>query len=81
MEMTQADFPLTTLSQTVAGWFHAIAMRLDGDKIELPTPAQIAREQLRTAQIALMDAEAEAERYAHTAQMLRKRVARLTGAQ
>lgn len=59
----------------------ALAARRDGAQLMPPTVQQIARDQTRAAQIALLDNEADAERYAHTSAMLRERIARLTRVQ
>jgi len=44
-----------------------------------PTYADIVRERLETAKLALLDAEAEAERWTNTVAMLKDRCARLEG--
>lgn len=66
----------STTNVWLAGVLRRAAERLH--PVEAPPSAQqIAREQLRLAQIALLDAESEAERAAHSRNMLRERVARL----
>ncbi len=76
---------MNTLTTTVststwlAAVLRALATRLDGDSIAPPTPQQLARDQLREAQVSLMNAEAESERYVHSVAMLKARTARLAG--
>lgn len=68
----------TTMYQWIALQLRAIATKLEGATITPPTVTEIKRDQLRAAQIALLDNEAEVERYTQTAAMLRKRIARLS---
>lgn len=79
MNTTLSLQPPTTLAQWLAGIFRSTADRLDGGTVAPPSLDEVRRGQLRAAQIALLDAEAESERYSHTVAMLRKRVARLGG--
>lgn len=70
-----------TATQWLAALLRTAATRLDGAQPAPPTVQQIAREQSRAAQIALLENEADAEWYAHTSAMLRERIARLTRVQ
>lgn len=79
MILTEPQAQPSTLTQWAAALLRAFATKLDGITIPPPPVAAIARERLRDVQIALMDAEAEAERYTHTVAMLHARVARLQG--
>ncbi len=80
MQLTQA-IPLVK-STTMREWLAAIARhvtsRLEGDTIALPTVTEIAANKLRDTKLALMDAEADAERAKHTVAMLKARAERLS---
>lgn len=76
MNTTTAPSEPTPMSHLIAAALRRIADSLH-QNTPPPTRAQIAREQLHAAQVALLEAEAEAERWTHTVSMLRERVARL----
>lgn len=63
----------------VADLLRSFATRLDGGTIPRPTPAEIKREKLRATQLALIDAETEAERATHHVAMLKERINRFLG--
>lgn len=71
--------PPRTFSQWLGFILRAFGERLDPVTIERPV-ADIRRAQAYDAEIALLDAEAQAERYGHTVNMLRDRLKRLRNA-
>lgn len=79
MELTQNNDQVNigTTRQWLAALARAFARKLERATIAPPSVAQLAASQLRSAQIALLDAEAEAERAQHTAAMFRARIERL----
>lgn len=85
MQITETAPRQTAMNQWFAAVFRSIATRLDGYTIEPPAAREVARERLadakaalRDAEISLLDAQAETERYVHTVQMLTERVSRLS---
>lgn len=64
----------TTTRQWFAGYLRSLAARLDG---KTPTLDEIRESMLYDAEVALLNADAEAVRAAHTANMLRERLDRL----
>jgi len=77
MILTQPTQPIT-MNQWIADQLRSLATKLDGSNIAVPSPEQIRAEHLRTAKIALLETEAEAERQQQSLLMLRKRVDRLS---
>ena len=71
---------LTTV-QWLAQVLRSLANRLDPVTIAPPTMREIRKQRLEAAQLALLEAEAEAERWTSTVDMLRGRVTRLSGEQ
>lgn len=85
MHLTESTPTTTTLMQWFAASLRSVATHLDGYTIEPPAARDVARERLadakaalREAEISLLDAQAETERYTHTVQMLAERVSRLS---
>lgn len=75
--MEISTHPPITVRQWCADLLRVLAKHIEGATITPPTPQQIRIAKLREAEIALIDADAEAERTQHTAAMLRARVERL----
>lgn len=77
------NVPIPRQSLTVWQYFgailRAVANYCDGGTIKEPTPREVAREELRAAEIALLAAQTESERAIHTVNMLQERIARLGG--
>ena len=76
---TTAALPQRTFSQWLGVILRAAGERLDPATIVRPV-ADIRRAQAYDAEIALLDAEAQAERYVNTCNMLRDRLKRLRNA-
>lgn len=74
---TTRELPATSTRQWLAALLRAAAKRIDGEIIQPPTVREIRQGQLYDAEVALLGAESEAERAAHTVNMLRERLNRL----
>ena len=72
-----ADRPPRTLAQSLAALLRAVGERIDPVTISPPSVREIRQHQAYDVEIALLDAEAEAERCRHTVAMLRERLGRL----
>jgi hypothetical protein len=74
---TKRNVRPTSLTQFFAATLRALADRLAGVTAEPPSVGDLRAAQRYDAEIALLDAEAEAERYTFTVGMLRERLRRL----
>lgn len=73
------DSRLFSTSEWIAGALRRFAERLHPSTIAVPTPQDVARQELEEAQHQMLVAEKEVERWASTVQMLQSRVDRLRG--
>lgn len=78
---TTVTAPPATMRQYLAAAAQALANKLAGRVAAAPTQADLRGVQLREAQVALIHAEAEEERWRFTVGMLRARAARLSNEQ
>lgn len=67
-----------TFAQVLASLFRSAANRIESDSL-VPPAIDVIKEGLKyDVEVALLDAEAELERYRHTVAMLRERLGRLS---
>lgn len=67
-----------TFGQTIASLFRSAANRLEGEPVAPPRISEIRKGLKYDVEVALLDAEAELERYSYTVAMLRERLGRLS---
>lgn len=69
--------PPDSFRHTCAVMFRSLANRLDAGRMPDPTVSELAQGQLLRAEMALLDALAERERWVHTVNLLHARIGRL----